>query len=83
MIFYLQLSRMVIEEKDKKKFEELGFQFQFFDKTSWPYNTNLRKSRYISINTPEIRFEDLKGFKKFIEKVGEIIIRDDNVIEIL
>jgi hypothetical protein len=83
MKFSLQLSRMVTEEKDKKKFENLGFHFQVFDKSSWPYNTNLRKDRYVSINSPEVHFEDLKDLKKFLEKVGEAILRDDNVIEII
>ena len=83
MKFSIQLSRMVTDEKDKKKFEELGFQFQFFDKTPWPYNAELKKSRYISIKSPDIYFKDLLDLKNFIDKVGEIIIRNDNVIEII
>jgi hypothetical protein len=83
MKFSLQLSRVVTEERDKKKFEELGFGFQLFDKSHWPYNTELKKSRYISINSPEVEFETLEDLKKFTEKVGEVIVRSDNVIEIL
>ena len=82
MNFSLQLSRMVSEEKDKKKLEELGFKFDFFDKSSWPYSIELKKTRYISINSPQIYFDTLEDLKKFVKKMGEVVIRDDNVIEI-
>lgn len=83
MNFFLQLSRMVTEEKDKKKLEELGFHFQLFDYTSWPYSKDLKKPRYVSTNTPLVYFKTLEDLKLFAEKVGEVIIRDDQILEIL
>lgn len=83
MNFFLRLSRMVIEESDKKKLEQLGFHFQLFDYTSWPYSKDLKKARYVSTNSPLVCFKTLEDLKIFAEKIGEVIIRDDQILEIL
>jgi hypothetical protein len=70
MVFKIKSVKQYFNDKEKIKYEELGFKF------------SLQSCRYdwiISNNDPLININSLEQLMYFIEKWGEIIIDNENI----